>query len=300
MNEVEFIQIVDAVLSELAIPAFTIKLNNRKILSGIAEVCGEEKQLVTITVALDKLDKIGQDGVVAELESKGISSLAIEKIKPLFSLKGTPSEQLTILSEYLSDSEIGLKGIEEVKFVIDTVSDLGLISGKIEFDVTLARGLNYYTGAIVEVKADNVNMGSICGGGRYDDLTATFGLSGMSGVGISFGADRIFDVLEELNLFPAIISKGLTLMFVNFGEKESLTSLKLAKELRLLNIDCEVYPSAVKLQKQLKYAHERGCVWVAILGEEELKNGQITLKNMVNSEQSKISIKDFVLEFSKL
>ena len=300
MNEVEFIQIVDAVLFELALPAFTIKLNNRKILSGIAQVCGEEKQLVTITVALDKLDKIGQDGVIAELESKEISSLAIEKIKPLFSLNGTPLEQLTILSAYLSDSEIGLKGIEEVKFVIDTVSDLGLISGKIEFDVTLARGLNYYTGAIVEVKADNVNMGSICGGGRYDDLTATFGLSGMSGVGISFGADRIFDVLEELNLFPAIVSKGLTLMFVNFGEKESLTSLKLAKELRLLNIDCEVYPSAVKLQKQLKYAHERGCVWVAILGEEELKNGQITLKNMVNSEQSKISIKDFVLEFSKL
>ncbi len=300
MNEVEFIQIVDAVLSELAIPAFTIKLNNRKILSGIAEVCGEEKQLITITVALDKLDKIGQDGVIAELESKGISSLAIEKIKPLFSSKGTPSEQLTILSSYLSDSEIGLKGIEEVKFVIDTVNELGLIRGKIEFDVTLARGLNYYTGAIVEVKADNVNMGSICGGGRYDDLTATFGLPGMSGVGISFGADRIFDVLEELKLFPEVVSKGLSLMFVNFGEKESLSSLKLAKELRALNIDCEVYPSAVKLQKQLKYAHERACIWVAILGEEELKNGLITLKNMKNGEQSKIAIKDFVQEFSKL
>jgi histidyl-tRNA synthetase len=300
MNEVEFIQIVDAVLSELALPAFTIKLNNRKILSGIAEVCGEEKQLITITVALDKLDKIGQDGVIAELESKGISSLAIEKIKPLFSLKGTPSEQLTILSLYLSDSVIGLKGIEEVKFVIDTVNELGLIRGKVEFDVTLARGLNYYTGAIVEVKADNVNMGSICGGGRYDDLTATFGLSGMSGVGISFGADRIFDVLEELKLFPEVVSKGLTLMFVNFGEKESLSSLKLAKELRALNIDCEVYPSAVKLQKQLKYAHERACIWVAILGEEELKNGLITLKNMMNGEQSKITIKDFVQEFSKL
>ena len=300
MNEVEFIQIVDAVLSELAIPTFTIKLNNRKILSGIAQVCGEEKQLVTITVALDKLDKIGQDGVIAELESKGISSLAIEKIKPLFSLKGTPSEQLTILSSYLSDSVIGLKGIEEVKFVIDTVNELGLIRGKVEFDVTLARGLNYYTGAIVEVKADNVNMGSICGGGRYDDLTATFGLSGMSGVGISFGADRIFDVLEELKLFPEVVSKGLSLMFVNFGEKESLSSLKLAKELRALNIDCEVYPSAVKLQKQLKYAHERGCIWVAILGEEELNNGLITLKNMINGEQSKIAINDFVLEFSKL
>ena len=251
-------------------------------------------------MALDKLDKIGQDGVVAELESKGISSLAIEKIKPLFSLKGTPSEQLTILSAYLSDSEIGLKGIEEVKFVIDTVNELGLIRGRVEFDVTLARGLNYYTGAIVEVKADNVNMGSICGGGRYDDLTATFGLSGMSGVGISFGADRIFDVLEELKLFPEVVSKGLSLMFVNFGEKESLSSLKLAKELRALNIDCEVYPSAVKLQKQLKYAHERACFWVAILGEEELKNGLITLKNMINGEQSKIAIKDFVLEFSKL
>ena len=202
MNEVEFIQIVDTVLSALAIPSFTIKINNRKILSGIAEVCGEQEQLITITVALDKLDKIGQDGVVAELESKGISAAAIERIKPLFSLTGNPKEQLEILSSYLSSSEIGLKGIEEVKFVIDTASDLGLKNGKIEFDVTLARGLNYYTGAIVEVKADNINMGSICGGGRYDDLTATFGLSGMSGVGISFGADRIYDVLEELNLFP--------------------------------------------------------------------------------------------------
>jgi len=300
MNEVEFIQIVDSVLSELAIPSFTIKINNRKILSGIAEVCGEEEQLIAITVALDKLDKIGQDGVVAELESKGISVAAIEKIKPLFSLQGTPSEQLNILSSYLSASEIGLKGIEEVKFVIDTVSTLGLINGKIEFEVTLARGLNYYTGAIVEVKADNINMGSICGGGRYDDLTATFGLSGMSGVGISFGADRIYDVLEELNLFPKDISKGLSLMFVNFGEEESLISLRLAKELRLNKIDCEVYPSSSKIQKQMKYAHERGCNWVAILGEEELKSGQVALKNMINGEQSKIDLKDFVQEFLNL
>jgi histidyl-tRNA synthetase len=297
MNEVEFIQIVDTVLSKLAIPSFTIKINNRKILSGIAEVCGEEEQLITITVALDKLDKIGQDGVVAELESKGISAAAIEKIKPLFSLQGTPSEQLNILSSYLSTSEIGLKGIEEVKFVIDTVSNLGLMNGKIEFDVTLARGLNYYTGAIVEVKADDINMGSICGGGRYDDLTATFGLAGMSGVGISFGADRIYDVLEELNLFPIEVNSSLKLMFANFGAAESLICMQLAQQLRSNGVACEVYPSANKLQKQMKYANDRLAQWVVLLGEEELSNKSLVLKNMINGEQTVISFEKFVETF---
>jgi len=297
MNEVEFIQIVDTVLSKLAIPSFTIKINNRKILSGIAEVCGEEEQLITITVALDKLDKIGQDGVVAELESKGISVAAIEKIKPLFSLQGTPSEQLNILSSYLSTSEIGLKGIEEVKFVFDTVSNLGLMNGKIEFDVTLARGLNYYTGAIVEVKADDINMGSICGGGRYDDLTATFGLAGMSGVGISFGADRIYDVLEELNLFPIEVNSSLKLMFANFGAAESLICMQLAQQLRSNGVACEVYPSANKLQKQMKYANDRLAQWVVLLGEEELSNKSLVLKNMINGEQTVISFEKFVDTF---
>ena len=300
LNEVEFIQIIDSVLTQLAIPSFTIKINNRKILSGIAEVCGEAHHLIPITVALDKMDKIGSAGVIAELESKGLSQDAIDKISPLFSLKGTPEEQLRLMENYLSNSVVGLKGIEELRYVFQTIAAIGVQQAKIEFDVTLARGLNYYTGAIFEVKVDNINMGSICGGGRYDDLTATFGLSGVSGVGISFGADRIYDVLEELNLFPKNVSLSLSVLFVNLGHKESLVSMQLAKELRSNEIDCEVYPSAAKLQKQLKYANERGCTWVVIIGEEELKNQQLSLKNMESGEQFKIAITDFISEFSKL
>lgn len=300
LNEVEFIQIIDSVLTQLAIPSFTVKINNRKILSGIAEVCGEAHHLIPITVALDKMDKIGSAGVIAELESKGLSQDAIDKISPLFSLKGSPEEQLHLMENYLSNSVVGLKGIEELRYVFQTIAAIGVQQAKIEFDVTLARGLNYYTGAIFEVKVDNINMGSICGGGRYDDLTATFGLSGVSGVGISFGADRIYDVLEELNLFPKNVSLSLSVLFVNLGHKESLVSMQLAKELRSNDIDCEVYPSAAKLQKQLKYANERGCTWVVIIGEEELKNQQLSLKNMESGEQFKIAITDFISEFSKL
>ena len=300
LNEVEFIQIIDSVLTQLAIPAFTIKINNRKILSGIAEVCVEAHHLIAITVALDKMDKIGSAGVITELESKGLSQGAIDKISPLFSLKGSPEEQLDLMEKYLSNSVVGLKGIDELRYVFETIAAIGVQEAKIEFDVTLARGLNYYTGAIFEVKVDNINMGSICGGGRYDDLTATFGLSGVSGVGISFGADRIYDVLEELNLFPKNVSLSLSVLFVNLGHKESLVSMQLAKELRSNDIDCEVYPSAAKLQKQLKYANERGCTWVVIIGEEELKNQQLSLKNMESGEQFKIAITDFISEFSKL
>ena len=300
LNEVEFIQIIDSVLTQLAIPAFTIKINNRKILSGIAEVCGEAHHLIAITVALDKMDKIGSAGVITELESKGLSQGAIDKISPLFSLKGTPEEQLDLMEKYLSNSVVGLKGIDELRYVFETITAIGVQQAKIEFDVTLARGLNYYTGAIFEVKVDNVNMGSICGGGRYDDLTATFGLSGVSGVGISFGADRIYDVLEELNLFPKNVSLSLSVLFVNLGQKESLVSMQLAKELRSNGIDCEVYPSAVKLQKQLKYANDRGCAWVVIIGEEELQNQQLSLKNMESGEQLKFAITNFISEFSKL
>ena len=300
LNEVEFIQIIDSVLTQLAIPAFTIKINNRKILSGIAEVCGEAHHLIAITVALDKMDKIGSAGVITELESKGLSQGAIDKISPLFSLKGTPEEQLDLMEKYLSNSVVGLKGIDELRYVFKTITAIGVQEAKIEFDVTLARGLNYYTGAIFEVKVDNVNMGSICGGGRYDDLTATFGLSGVSGVGISFGADRIYDVLEELNLFPKNVSLSLSVLFVNLGQKESLVSMQLAKELRSNGIDCEVYPSAVKLQKQLKYANDRGCAWVVIIGEEELQNQQLSLKNMESGEQLKFAITNFISEFSKL
>ena len=300
LNEVEFIQIIDSVLTQLAIPAFTIKINNRKILSGIAEVCGEAHHLIAITVALDKMDKIGSAGVITELESKGLSQDAIDRISPLFSLKGTPEEQLDLMEKYLSNSVVGLKGIDELRYVFETIAAIGVQEAKIEFDVTLARGLNYYTGAIFEVKVDNVNMGSICGGGRYDDLTATFGLSGVSGVGISFGADRIYDVLEELNLFPKNVSLSLSVLFVNLGHKESLVSMQLAKELRSNGIDCEVYPSAVKLQKQLKYANDRGCAWVVIIGEEELQNQQLSLKNMESGEQLKFAITNFISEFSKL
>ena len=300
LNEVEFIQIIDSVLTQLAIPSFTIKINNRKILSGIAEVCGEAHHLIAITVALDKMDKIGSAGVITELESKGLSQGAIDKISPLFSLKGSPEEQLDLMEKYLSNSVVGLKGIDELRYVFETIAAIGVQEAKIEFDVTLARGLNYYTGAIFEVKVDNVNMGSICGGGRYDDLTATFGLSGVSGVGISFGADRIYDVLEELNLFPKNVSLSLSVLFVNLGQKESLVSMQLAKELRSNNIDCEVYPSAVKLQKQLKYANDRGCTWVVIIGEEELQNQQLSLKNMESGEQLKFAITNFISEFSKL
>ena len=300
LNEVEFIQIIDSVLTQLAIPSFTIKINNRKILSGIAEVCGEAHHLIAITVALDKMDKIGSAGVITELESKGLSQGAIDKISPLFSLKGSPEEQLDLMEKYLSNSVVGLKGIDELRFVFETIAAIGVQEAKIEFDVTLARGLNYYTGAIFEVKVDNVNMGSICGGGRYDDLTATFGLSGVSGVGISFGADRIYDVLEELNLFPKNVSLSLSVLFVNLGQKESLVSMQLAKELRSNGIDCEVYPSAAKLQKQLKYANERGCAWVVIIGEEELQNQQLSLKNMESGEQLKFAITNFISEFSKL
>jgi histidyl-tRNA synthetase len=246
------------------------------------------------------MDKIGSAGVIAELESKGLSQDAIDKISPLFSLKGTPEEQLHLMENYLSNSVVGLKGIDELRFVFETIAAIGVQEAKIEFDVTLARGLNYYTGAIFEVKVDNINMGSICGGGRYDDLTATFGLSGVSGVGISFGADRIYDVLEELNLFPKNVSLSLSVLFVNLGHKESLVSMQLAKELRSNDIDCEVYPSAAKLQKQLKYANERGCTWVVIIGEEELKNQQLSLKNMESGEQFKIAITDFISKFSKL
>jgi len=299
LSEVEFVQIIDAVLSQLAIPSFSIKLNNRKILSGIAEVCGEEKQLVAITVAIDKLDKIGREGVIKELIDKGISQIAVDKIVPLFSLEGSARQQLGMMKDYLANSTVGLKGIEEITFILTVLEELGAVD-KVKFDVTLARGLDYYTGAIIEVTVDNVTMGSICGGGRYDDLTGAFGLKGMSGVGISFGADRIYDVLEELNLFPPSISVDLSVLFVNLGRQESMVALHLANQLREKEIDCEVYPGAVKLQKQLKYANERSARWVVLIGEEELEGKQLTLKNMESGEQTKLNQADFLLEFLKM
>ena len=220
LYEVDFVLLFDEVLSNLKIPNFTVKINNRKILSGIAEVCGEEDKIIAITVAIDKLDKIGVEGVVKELRVKEISESALERIMPLFEITGSTKERLAQMKSYLESSEIGLKGIEELEFVLDQANELGVNSDNIEFDVTLARGLNYYTGAIFEVVANDVNIGSICGGGRYDDLTGVFGMSGVSGVGVSFGADRIYDVLEELDLFPSTVDNRLDVLFVNFGEME--------------------------------------------------------------------------------
>jgi histidyl-tRNA synthetase len=294
LNEVELVQIFDAVLTKLNLPGFTIKINNRKILTGIAEVSGEADRIVDITVAIDKLDKIGEEGVLEEMKSKGISENAIERIKPLFQLSGSNIEKIKLMKDYLKSSEIGLMGIEELEFVLNSVNKLGLEKGDLEFDVTLARGLNYYTGAIFEVKAHDVKMGSICGGGRYDDLTGLFGLKGLSGVGISFGADRIYDVLNELNLFPKEVTGALTLLFINFGDKEISTCLELATRLRKLGVDCEVYPSSVKLQKQLKYANDRGVKYTVLIGENELKSEKVVLKNMDSGEQITVSYAEFL------
>jgi histidyl-tRNA synthetase len=298
--EVELIQIFDDVLTYLNIPSFTIKFNNRKILSGIAEVCGEADRIIDLTVAIDKLDKIGEEGVLNELSQKGISDSAIDKIKPLFQFSGSNDEKLQLMRTYLAQSEVGMKGLEELEYVMNTVDLMGLKRADLAFDLTLARGLNYYTGAIFEVKANNVNMGSICGGGRYDDLTGLFGLNGMSGVGISFGADRIYDVMTELNLFPASVTKGLKVLFIHFGEAEVKKCLTLAREIRELNIDCEVYPSAAKLQKQMKYANDRSVQYVVLLGEEELKSGTLTMKNMETGEQETLTYESFTTKIAAL
>jgi histidyl-tRNA synthetase len=295
--ELELIQIFDAVLSRFNLPGFTIKINNRKLLTGIAELIGESEKLVDIVVAIDKLDKIGKEGVITELENKGISNEAIVAIQPLFDLQGTNKEKFDKMAAFLSESKIGLKGVEELRSIFLLLDKIGFNQDKIEFDITLARGLNYYTGAIFEVLAHDVKMGSICGGGRYDDLTGLFGLKDLSGVGISFGADRIYDILKELDLFPKYLTEGLTVLFVNFGEKESEIALKLAVSLRANSIDCEVYPSPSKMQKQLKYANDRGVKFVAIIGEEEMKLGKITLKNMESGEQILMDKASFINYF---
>ena len=295
--ELELIQIFEAVLSRFNLPGFTIKINNRKLLTGIAELIGESEKLVDIVVAIDKLDKIGKEGVITELENKGISNKAIVAIQPLFDLQGTNKEKLDKMATFLSESKIGIKGVEELRSIFSLLDKIEFNQDKIEFDITLARGLNYYTGAIFEVLAHDVKMGSICGGGRYDDLTGLFGLKDLSGVGISFGADRIYDILKELDLFPKYLTEGLTVLFVNFGEKETEIALKLAVSLRDKSIDCEVYPSPAKMQKQLKYANDRGVKFVAIVGEEEMKLGKIILKNMESGEQILMDKASFINYF---
>jgi len=301
LQEVELIQLYDTVFSDLNLDGVTIKMNNRKILSGIAEVIGAKHQLIDFTVALDKLDKIGEAGVKKEMLDKGISEAAIAKAAPLFSLQGSNAEQLEGLSELLKDSEEGSKGIEELRFIFEAIAELGLQSAQLAIDVTLARGLNYYTGAIFEVAApEGVAMGSIGGGGRYDDLTGIFGLKNVSGVGISFGLDRIYLVLEELRLFPEAIDQSLDVLCLNFGEKESLAALKLTTVLRKAGIKADLYPTKTKIQKQFKYANNRKVPYVIVLGEQELNNGSFVVKNMASGEQQTYSLNEVQLFIDSL
>jgi len=292
--EIELIQIFDDVLSKLGLTDFTIQFNNRKILTGIVEVCGEADKLTDITVAIDKLDKIGTEGVVKELVQRGLSDEAIKKIEPLFSLNGTNDEMVASMKSYLQTSEVGMKGVEELEYVLNRIKILGLDKAKLNFQVTLARGLSYYTGAIFEVVPNNVKIGSICGGGRYDNLTELFGLSGMSGVGISFGADRIYDVMTELDLFPASATTSTQVLFINFGETEQDYCLGLAKQLRNHNISTEVYPSATKMKKQMKYANDKNIPFVVYIGEDEIASGDIKYKNMESGEQVVCKFEDFL------
>ena len=285
MNEVELIEIISEVFSKLRLNV-TIKLNNRKILAAIASVIGHEDKITEITVAIDKLDKIGLEGVENELLEDGFSQQDVEKLRPILLINGTNDEKIKTLSDFIASNEQGKKGIEELEFVLNKCKAVNIEN--IEFDITLARGLNYYTGAIVEVKADDVAMGSITGGGRYDNLTGIFGLKDVSGVGISFGADRIYDCLEELGLFPDEVKTATDVLFINFGEKESEQCLLLAKQLRSANISCEVYPDGSKMQKQMKYANNRNIPFVCLLGENEIANGTILIKNMLTGEQQTI------------
>jgi histidyl-tRNA synthetase len=286
LNEVELIQIVDQVFGKFLIPV-VVKLNNRKVLTGIAEYIGHPDKIIDITVAIDKLDKIGVDNVIKELLEKGISDQAIELLKPLFSLGSDSDSKLNDLEKILKNSVIGLKGIEEIRTVFSYLEEG--VKSKVEFDLTLARGLNYYTGAIFEVKAQNVEMGSICGGGRYDDLTGIFGMPDVSGVGISFGADRIYDVLNQLKSFPTETGITTKVLFVNFGEEETKHCLQYAAELRNSGINCEVYPDTVKMKKQFEYADKKNIPFVVIAGSEEIKAGTLTLKNMKSGEQQKMT-----------
>lgn len=293
LQEVELVSLYDAVFTELKIPV-EIHFNNRKILSGLAEVANISDKLIDFTVALDKLDKIGEQKVKEEMLERGISAEAIEKLSPLFTMSGDFQSQLNSLESILNSSEVGMKGIEEVRFVFEKVQKLGLKSSELVLNLTLARGLDYYTGAILEVKAKGVQLGSIGGGGRYDDLTGIFGLKGLSGVGISFGLDRIYLVLEELKLFPESIQNTLDVLFVNFGEREAEKALELVKELRNRNIRSEVYPDASKMKKQMLYADKKAVKFVVIIGEEELNSGKVTLKNMQSGEQSTLSIEELI------
>lgn len=294
LNEVELMQIVDMVFQRLGIRV-QIKINNRKILTGIAEVIGEADKIVDITVAIDKLDKIGLDNVNEELRGDGLSEEAISKLQPIVSLSGTNDEKLQVIADVLQSSETGLKGVEETKFILDSLKSCGL-KNEMQLDLTLARGLNYYTGAIFEVKALDTPMGSITGGGRYDNLTGIFGMPGLSGVGISFGADRIYDVLNALDLYPNEAVQSTQLLFINFGERETAYCLPLVAKARQAGIRTEMFPDKAKMKKQMSYANAKGIAYVALAGENEIAAGKLTLKNMSTGEQKLVDAEQLIRE----
>ena len=297
LNEVELMQIVDTVFTKFGIRV-AIMINNRKILSGIAEVIGEADKIVDITVAIDKLDKIGIDNVNEELRGDGLPEEAIEKLQPIIKLEGSNDEKLSVIADFLKTSEIGQKGVEETRFILDTLKSANL-KNEVDLNLTLARGLNYYTGAIFEVKALDTPMGSITGGGRYDNLTGIFGMSGLSGVGISFGADRIYDVLNALDLYPKEATTATQLLFINFGEKETAYCLPLAAAARKAGIRTEVYPDKAKMKKQMSYANAKGIAFVALAGDDEIAQSKVTLKNMATGEQKLVSAEEMIHEILK-
>lgn len=292
LNEVELMQIVDTVFTRFGVRV-AIKINNRKILTGIAETIGEADKIVDITVAIDKLDKIGIDAVNEELRRDGISDEAIQKLQPIIALTGTNDEKLATIANLLEQSEVGMKGVEETRFILDTLKTCGL-HNQIDLDLTLARGLNYYTGAIFEVKALDYAIGSITGGGRYDNLTGIFGLPGISGVGISFGADRIYDVLGGLDLYPKEAAQGTELLFINFGATETAYCLPVLRRCREAGIRTEIYPDSVKMKKQMAYANAKQVSFVVLAGEEEIAQGKLTLKNMATGEQTLVTPEELI------
>ena len=292
LNEVELMQIVDTVFTRFGVRV-AIKINNRKILTGIAETIGEADKIVDITVAIDKLDKIGIDAVNEELRRDGISDEAIQKLQPIIALTGTNDEKLATIANLLEQSEVGMKGVEETRFILDTLKTCGL-HNQIDLDLTLARGLNYYTGAIFEVKALDYAIGSITGGGRYDNLTGIFGLPGISGVGISFGADRIYDVLGGLDLYPKEVAQGTELLFINFGATETAYCLPVLRRCREAGIRTEIYPDSVKMKKQMAYANAKQVSFVVLAGEEEIAQGKLTLKNMATGEQTLVTPEELI------
>ena len=296
LNEVELVQIMDTVFTKFGINV-QIKLNNRKILAGIAEYIGQPDKIVDITVAIDKLDKIGVEAVNAEMLANGICQDAVDKLQPILTMSGTNVEKLETIAQTIATSEIGMKGVEETRFILEKIEAVGL-KNELQLDLTLARGLNYYTGAIFEVKAKDVAIGSITGGGRYDNLTGIFGMPGLSGVGISFGADRIYDVLNTLNLYPQNATQGTEVLFINFGETESDYCLPIASQVRAAGISVELYPDCAKMKKQMAYANAKGIPFVLLAGESEISQGKVTLKNMLTGDQQLVSAEELIAKIT--